>query len=214
MKRRISCVLLALVFTLLLGGNALAAETTVKGDQADIVVKNELTGVSAVFAFDTDPNKKGCIHVTITDTTEQHTVLKDNTQYLILMVDRDSKDSEDYTINENTIKYIDQKAPTSGVLTFDVFPSSITNSVILICGTEAGNPVKLAIVNAKYILGDVDGSGGIAVNDAVQILKKCANIIMIEGNAALAADIDGNGRVEVNDAVQILKICAGIIPKP
>ncbi len=56
-----------------------------------------------------------------------------------------------------------------------------------------------------YVLGDVDGSGDITVNDALLTLQHSVGKITLTGNDLLAADVDGNGKVDVNDALYILQ---------
>lgn len=65
--------------------------------------------------------------------------------------------------------------------------------------------------DAKGLLGDVDGSGKVDLNDAKLLLKVAVGIDI--GNAKFdesVADMDGNGKIELNDAKLNLKLAVGI----
>ena len=205
MKRRVRQLALLLAAVMLLSVTALAEEGTVDGEKATIT--DIYSGATATF----DTSNPDIINVTFTSPD-----LDEGGQYLILMI----KGSEsDYTITEDSILYIDQTAATgngdgTATIEFDVYPSSIQDSVILITGVNNG-PLVAAIVNAKYILGDVTGDGFIDAFDAVAVLRYAARLTGAEltGTALSAANVNGDTFVDAFDAVYIVQLRAGLIPK-
>ena len=59
----------------------------------------------------------------------------------------------------------------------------------------------------------MDDNGTINTNDAVMVLKHCAETATLENgsSAYMAADVDKNGILNTNDAVQILRYIAELI---
>lgn len=199
MKRRVRQLALLLAAVMLLSVTALAADT-VEGEKATIT--DIYSGATATF----DTSNPDIINVTFTSSS-----LVNGNQYLILMI----KGSESaYTITEDSILYIDQTAATgngdgTATIEFDVYPSSIQDSVILITGVNDG-PLVAAIVNAKYILGDVNGDGRIGIGDALMILQHIVEITALDDNQLLAADVNNTGSVTIGDALLILQHIVGI----
>lgn len=197
--KKMRLIALVLILVMILCIPAVAAETVVDGEKATATI--EMDGTSAEFKENGD-----MVTVTVTSTS-----LKAGSQYVILMVK--SADGENYTIDANSILYIDQTAATAsetnGTVTFDVYPSSMTDGIILIAGAEDGL-TKVAIIKAKYILGDVDMSGQFNVGDATQLLKHLAGLVSEDQVSLPAADVDGSGAVNVGDATFLLKVLAGL----
>lgn len=199
MKRRVRQLALLLAAVMLLSVTALAADT-VEGEKA--IITDIYSGATATF----DTSNSDIIHVTFTSNS-----LVDGSQYLILMI----KGSESaYTITEDSILYIDQTEAANKTISFDVYPSSIQDSVILITGVDGG-PLVAAIVNAKYILGDVNGDGYIDATDALFVLRHAARIQGAEltGSVLSAADVNNDTYVDATDALFILRLRAGLIEK-
>ena len=63
----------------------------------------------------------------------------------------------------------------------------------------------------QIIIGDVDNSGKVDVNDALIVLKIAANLITPTEEQRKAADVSGDGKVDSGDALLILKYAAGLI---
>ena len=144
MKRMYRCLALILAVMMLLSATVFATGT--ESDKATLTVV-EGAGVTAEF----DSTNPDIIHVRVTGS-----LLEDGRQYVVLMIK--CSDGENYTIDSNSILYIDQKAAEAGgTISFDVYPSSIQSSVILIAGADDGL-IKAVIVKAKYVLGDVNSS--------------------------------------------------------
>ena len=196
---------LLLAAVMLLSVTALAA-----GDNDKATITDELTGATATF----DTSNSDIINVTFTSPD-----LNEGGQYLILMIKGTSVGSNYPTITEDSILYIDQTAATGNIdgtatIEFDVYPSSIQDSVILITGVDGG-PLVAAIVNAKYILGDVNGDGYIDATDALFVLRHAARIQGAEltGSVLSAADVNNDTYVDATDALFILRLRAGLIEK-
>ncbi len=196
-KLRVIALILALATVLCL--TAVAAEV-VDGEKATATI--EMAGTEAVFSENGDM-------ITVTVTSES---LKAGSQYVILMVK--SANGEDYTIDADSILYIDQTAATAsgakGSVTFDVYPSSMTDGIILIAGAEDGL-LKVAIIDGKYILGDVNGDGEFSSVDALMVLRHAAERVVLTDQQQLSGDIDGNGILSSADALRILRFAAGRI---
>lgn len=197
MKRRARQLALLLAAIMLLSVTALAAEAGTTSDKATITINDELTGATATF----DTSNPDIINVTFTSSS-----LVNGNQYLILMI----KGSESaYTITEDSILYIDQTEAADQTISFAVYPSSIQDSVILITGVNDG-PLVAAIVNANFILGDVDRSGEVDVGDATLLLRYIAGLADSNQVELLAADVDISGSVDVGDATLLLRVIAGL----
>ena len=202
MKKWIRALALMLSLTMLLSVTALAS-----GENEKATITDNATGATATF----DSSNSEIINVTFSSAS-----LTAGQQYLVLMV----KGSEgDYTITDKTILYIDQTAAAADEgggnpsVSFQVYPSSIQDSVILIAGVgvngEAG-PLVAAIVDAKYILGDVDGDGKITASDAAVILRTVAGVESLTGSQESAGNVDGDTRITASDAAKILRVVAGL----
>lgn len=199
MKRMYRCLALILAVMMLLSATVFATGT--ESDKATLTVV-EGAGVTAEF----DSTNPDIIHVRVTGS-----LLEDGRQYVVLMIK--CSDGENYTIDSNSILYIDQKAAEAGgTISFDVYPSSIQSSVILIAGADDGL-IKAVIVKAKYVLGDVNSSSSIDATDALQVLRYAARLAELSPTAMLAADVNGSGTVDSTDALLILRYRAGLISK-
>ena len=183
MKKWIRALALMLSLTMLLSVTALAL-----GENEKATITDKATGATATF----DSSNSEIIRVTFSSAS-----LTAGQQYLVLMV----KGSEgDYTITDKTILYIDQTAAAADEgggnpsVSFQVYPSSIQDSVILIAGVgvngEAG-PLVAAIVDAKYILGDVNGDGIVTSADAVMALRAVVGLEVLSEKQMLSANVDG-----------------------
>ena len=137
-------------------------------------------------------------------------------QYILLVLKADVKEDWTYTASDiatDNILYINQEAAVGGKLSFDnVFPKSITDSVIKIAGADYQKDV--AVINAAeppFVLGDVNGDGNVRANDAMLAAQIAAKMTpAVEVNEA-AADVNGDGFVRANDAMKIAQYAAKII---
>lgn len=144
--------------------------------------------------------------------TVESTSLKAGSQYVILML----KDNAEVP-TEGNILYIDQKAAsaaetaeTAGTITFDVYPSAMTDGVIYIAGVEDGL-TKLVIVEGKYVLGDVNADGNINADDALPILQHSVGLYNLADDELLAANVHSDNNINADDALKILQYSVGII---
>lgn len=193
MKRAIRTLALALAAALLLGVSALAAGENDRASLTDVA-----TGAVAVF----DASNAELIHVTYTSDA-----LESGSYYLVLMVRSDAQGNYS-TVSEDSILFLDQvQADDSGSISFHVYPSVLATGTILITGLSDGI-CKAAIVEAKYILGDVNNSGGVDVGDATLLLRYLAGLTDAGEPNLAAADLDESGKVDVGDATKLLRILA------
>lgn len=191
---RLTVLLLAL--TLALNFTALAEDAKTENDKATI--KNVLTG--ATVTFDETVDEK----ILVTYTSED---LVPGSFYLVMMVSSDAQGNYG-AITKDNLTYIDQvTADESKSISFTVYPSTLTTSVILI--TSAEGTLKAAIVEAKYILGDVDGSGAVNSGDVTYLLQYLAGYDVSSKFVAAAADIDKSGAVNSGDVTKLLQVLAG-----
>jgi hypothetical protein len=174
-----------------------------------------ITGVNGATAEFVQESEEKMI-VTYTDNNVQ-----EGTQYLLLMVtcnnldtvaveEGEIKGTPNYTVSDSSILYIDQATASAGTVTFtNVYPSSVQDSVILIASQETGLVIA-AIVDAAYLLGDVDGDGSVTVTDATKILKYLAGKETLSGTQLQAANVDKKDGITVTDATKILKYLAHV----
>lgn len=202
MKKWMRILTLTLAMTMLLSVTALAS-----GENEKATITDKATGATATF----DSSNSEIIKVTFSSSS-----LVAGNQYLILMV----KGSEgSYTIDDKSILYIDQTEAVAGVgeedpsVSFQVYPSSIQDSVILIAGVGvngAAGPLVAAIVDAKYILGDVNGDGIVTSADAVMALRAVVGLEVLSEKQMLSANVDGQIAFTSADAVKILRAVVGL----
>ena len=103
-------------------------------------------------------------------------------QYLILMVAAD--ENGDYTIDEDSIVYVDQKAADDGI-SFVVYPSQLKKSAIMLAG---GTGIKT--------LGYYEPAGVTVSGTVTSFLTGNATVTLLDNNDAVvattAADAEGN----------------------
>lgn len=192
MKYAIRTLALALAI-MLLSTSVLAADENDRAKLTDV-------DTCAVAVF--DAVNAELIHVTYTSDA-----LESGSYYLVLMVKSDAQGNYN-AIHEDNILFIDQvQADESGSLRFHVSPSMLTTGTILITGLNDGI-CKAVIVEAKYILGDVDDSGEVDVGDVTLLLRYLAGLVDTASINLAAADVDGSGKVDVGDATKLLCILA------
>lgn len=114
-------------------------------------------------------------------------------QYLVLMV-KGGYDSEQekyiYEIDEDSaddILYVDQVQADSTTVSFTLYPSAVTNSVVLLAGEGLGTPV---------VLGSVEVAGVEVSGKVTSYLTGNATVTLLDNNDAVVAtttaDADGN----------------------
>lgn len=205
MKKCMRGLALLLAVLMLMTGTVVAASI----DNGKAVIKNPATGATVTF------NETNSEKIDVVYTAENLTA---GAQYLILMIKSDKEGN--YTdIDENSILYIDQVAAVAGEgdaapsVTFSAYPSAIKTSVILITGVEGAENgrIKAAIVEGKYILGDVTADEIVDVRDAMMTLQHSAGLIVLGDNVIDAGNVNGDTSVDVRDAMLILQFSAGLI---
>ena len=150
------------------------------------------------------------------------TGLTSGAQYLLLVLKGTGAPTAE------NIVYIDQAAANgSGAVSFNAYPSSLTNaeySVYLVGEGKAFNASAPAATfsysqsSASYTLGDVDSDGYWTANDSLYTLQIAVNkgTLRIDGvdtpvdeTMRLAADTDKDKYVTANDALLILQKAVG-----
>ena len=156
--------------------------------------------------------------VTVSDPTSYILSYSDDSvkageQYLVLMVSTNdiSNGTPNYNITSSSLIYINQTASISGNVTFNtVYPSSVTDSVILLTGGNLTEPKLLAKVDAQGKMGDVTGDGDINASDAALILRYTVNLQKLDAQQLSLADVTKDGDVNASDAAKILRFVVGL----
>jgi hypothetical protein len=198
---------------LILAATMALGSTTALAANDDATTITGVNGATAEFVQESEEK----MTVTYTDNNVQ-----EGTQYLLLMVtcnnldtvaveEGEIKGTPNYTVSDSSILYIDQATASAGTVTFtNVYPSSVQDSVILIASQETGLVIA-AIVDAAYLLGDVNGDGEVTNADLVVLSQRQAGLYTLTGNALLAADINRDGEVTNADLVILSQYQARIL---
>lgn len=139
--------------------------------------------------------------------------VKAGEQYLVLMVAVNdvTSDKPDYTITSDSLVYINQAASTAGNVAFStVYPSCVTDSVILLTGGSLTEPKLLAKVDAQGKMGDVTGDGDVNASDAALILRYNVKLEKLDAQQLSLADVTKDGDVNASDAAKILRFVVGL----
>ena len=189
MKKWIRALALMLSLTMLLSVTALAAGT-------DPTVEDQAEGATVAF-------QAGNVKLSVSYSNAN---IQKGGQYLLLVV-KGTADS--YTIQEDTILYIDQvQATEEGKVEFSsVYPSSIQNSVVLISGTGLSGPLKLTTITVPYKLGDVNEDGSIDTKDLTRLARYIVGSTK-EINVS-AADTNLDGSINTKDLTRLAGYLVG-----
>lgn len=213
MKRLLRSLLLAAVLTAALCVGALAAEPTVAGIYGiagDGVTLTPQTAGQSVITAETQESY-GAYYANAVRFGVEKDNLTGGAQYLLLVV----KGTE--APSEKNILYIDQQAAdSSGKVSFNAYPSSLTkdNYRVYVVGQGSSysleNPTASFRYYQPYTLGDVDGDTNVTANDALWALmmsvdKTPNGVASWTETHRLAADVDGTQGVSANDALWILE---------
>lgn len=222
MKRLLRSLLLAAVLAAALCIGALAKEPTVAGIYGiagDGVTLTPQTANQSVINASTQGDYSDYYVDAV-----RFGVVKDNltsgAQYLLLVVK-----GRTGAPSEKNIVYIDQQAAdSSGKVSFNAYPSSLTkdNYRVYVVGQGSSysleNPTASFSYYQPYTLGDVDGDNYWTANDALYTLQIAVNksILKINGTdmsvsetMRLSADTDKDSYVTANDALLILQKAVG-----
>ena len=120
--------------------------------------------------------------------------------------------------NEKNIVYINQQAAdSSGKVSFNAYPSSLTKDEYRVYVVGQGSSYSLENPTASfryyqpYTLGDVNGDGEIDSLDALDILQHAVGKTPLTGTKLLAADVNGDKEIDSLDALAILQYAVGRI---
>ena len=141
------------------------------------------------------------------------TSVKAGEQYLVLMVAVNdvTSDKPDYAITSDSLVYINQAASTAGNVAFStVYPSCVTDSVILLTGGSLTEPKLLAKVDAQGIMGDVTRDGDVNASDAALILRYNVKLEKLDVQQLSLADVTKDGDVNASDAAKKLRFVVGL----
>ena len=205
---RLMAMVLALVLCL---GMAAGAADPVKADENTLATIYGMNGATVKFA--TTGEKEEKILVTYTDDA-----IREGGFYLVMMLTPTVDETTGQTVynpTKGSILYIDQTTGSADhSVSFTVYPSEIKDSAILIYGTDiSGEADSLiaAIIEGKYILGDVNGDERVNSRDALLILQSVVGIATLTDDQKLAANTNGDKNVNSRDALLILQLVVGII---
>ena len=198
--------MLVLVLVLCLGMTA-AAENT-EQENARATITDIFTGATVKFSSLEDG--EGKISVTYTNAD----AVKEGQFYLVMVVAGDTANG--YTPTKDSILYIDQTTgDANGSISFEVYPSSIQDSAILIYGTDINGEADsliAAIINGKFILGDVNCDKTINNKDIVLFSQYLASVVEeLSAQGMSAADINKDKVVNNKDIVILSQFLANVI---
>ena len=71
--------------------------------------------------------------------------------------------------------------------------------------------ISKIVGEVSYILGDVNGDGGVTIDDVTLIQKYLASMVELDSKQLKAADVTGNGDVSIDDVTKIQKFIAGLV---
>ena len=129
--------------------------------------------------------------------------LSDGNFYLLLA------QNEDGVPTDGNLVYIDQDTAASGSVSFTVYPASIeggkTYHVYLSGGAYTQTEILSFQGYAAYMLGDVDNSKSVGLNDAIMIMRYLVDLETLDSVQKLAADVDKSNSVGLNDAIVIMR---------
>lgn len=198
MKRILKTLALILALVLALSVVVVATEGDVDADGKKATLKF-LEGFNGTAVF--EETTGDYVNVTVQSSSFD----ADDGYYLVLAL----KDKD--TIDEESILYIDQIPAADGVVSFEVYPSTMTTSTIVITGVKAdgtsNGKVYVAIIKGKYILGDVTGDGKINDDDLLRLAKYLAG--KTSDIVSDAADVTQKDGIEDGDLLRLAKYLAG-----
>lgn len=205
-------LLMVMLMTVSLVAGATGTEThDVSGEKAYLDFESGFkpaeTGSSAEFITVTEVG--GATSEKVEVTVKNSIFSAEDKYYLILAV------TDENDIKQDTIIYIDQVEATTGSVTFTVFPSVMKDSVILITGVnEAGQPngqVKVAILEGKYVVGDVDGDKDVDADDIVLLARYLVGDVAASEIDQSGANVDQLGEIGADDIVLLARALVGDI---
>lgn len=205
MKGALRLISMLLVLLLTFSVSALAAEEPILANsRAKIEVQDE--DATVTFASASDDEEK------ILVTYENADAITEGGYYLILALAGDGT-----AINKDTILYINQvTADNEQSISFEVYPSKLKDSVILITGvnvtvTEGKIGLEVALVDALYIIGDLNGDSGVNTQDVILFRQYLAGLISVSQFDSEAADINQDDSINTQDIIIMNQYFAGLI---
>ena len=204
--KKMRMIAMVLALCVLLSIPAMAAGGPVaENDKATVTV---VEGAGASVAF--NAANPEIIEVTVTSN-----LLVPGDQYVILMVK--SADGVNYDLDDPAnILYINQTeqagaaaSGTSGSVSFSVYPTALTDSIILIAGAKDGL-LKAAIVDGKYLLGDVDDNGTVDISDVTALIRYVVGLVNADDINLDAANVDGSTSVDISDVTKLIRGIVGL----
>ena len=119
-------------------------------------------------------------------------------------------------VNENTIAYINQgTTDENGKVSFTTQLEDVAGEYsVKVGGTSldaASDTVEVQAAAPSVTYGDIDGTPGVALTDAIMVMKSVAGTTTLTAAQQTAADVDGTAGVALTDAITIMKYVAGTI---
>jgi len=232
MKKKLAKILsLALAMAMLFSVSALAASVTAadgepaaKNTKAEIKEIIGLDGTTTVTFKAIGTNEADEDYIPDTESEKYEvTYGKAGLTGMYLVVALSAAEQKDasgtYDVGEpgdGNILYIDQvtagDADGDGIsdITFTVYASQMTDSVIAIYGVVPGSESKVLhalIVDAAYILGDVNGDGKVNGSDLIRLAQYLVGSNQVSNESA--ANTNGDGAINGSDLVRLAKFLVG-----
>lgn len=145
--------------------------------------------------------------------------IQDGKEYMVWVIAATKVEGETvYIPTEDSILYIGQDAASGNTFTFNgVYPKTIQNGAVMISGTgimeiDTADGSKdglytLATITIPYVLGDVNDSGEVDINDLTRLARYMVDST-VEVNLQ-AADVTSNGEVDINDLTRLARYMVG-----
>lgn len=220
MRRMWRTLLLAGIFTVLLGTAALAADNTTEsgiygltGTGATLNPKTAENG-NITPAQKTVNGVTGDFYANAVRLDMTYNSASGNEECLAVVTNKAITAGKVPTASD--IVYIDQAAASGNTATFNLYPSSLSSGTTYHVYVSTATGMGLTEVGtfsyyAPYVRGDVNGNGYVEPTDGLLALQIAAFTLTPTETQFLAADVNNNSDVNSMDALIILQAAAFLI---
>ena len=127
-----------------------------------------------------------------------------NSMYLVTLLSKNA--NGEYVPGDGNIQYIDQvTCTTAGEITFDVYPSAVTDGIIAIYG--ASGELLVAVVEGSLLLGDVNDDGEVNTKDLTRLARHLVGAD-VDINAK-NADVNVDSELGTKDLTRLARFLVG-----